>query len=157
GRVLEAFAVLDLLAVGVAHHVVGEHDAAQTGQADAWGLQRIAGAFERLFATGRDILLGGRLAGVIHPAVVPVAVREQDRGQFAGLALGPIEVAAHIMAGITGEEDLFDGVVAAVDLAVDDRAERSPLGQRPQAVGDQDLLAQLALALLPLGARGRRL
>jgi hypothetical protein len=60
------------------------------------------------------------------------------------------------MAGIAGEEDLFDGVAVARDFAVDDGVEGRLLGQGPQAGGDEDLLAHDLAARLPFLERGGR-
>jgi hypothetical protein len=93
-----------------------EDDAAQARELGTAGLQRIASALDGLLRPDLDLALDVLLAvgrlGVVKSAVggSPVAVGRQDGGQLVRLALGPIEVAADIMAGITGEEDLFNGV-----------------------------------------------
>jgi hypothetical protein len=60
------------------------------------------------------------------------------------------------MAGVAGEEDLFDGVVVAVDLAVDDRAEGRFLRHGPEAGGDEHLFADTLSAIVPAFFAGRR-
>src|SRR5262249_25017219 len=153
----EAGAVVDLFAVGVADHVVVEDHAAHAGELGAAGLQRVARLLHRLLGPLVDLGLGGLLAGVVKAAIGPVAVRREDGGQLAGLALGAVEVAADVVAGVAGEEDLFDGVALAVDLAVDDGLERGLRGEGPEPVANEDLLADVLAALLPrfLGGRGR--
>ena len=147
----EAFAMRDRLAVGVADHVVVEDDAAHAGELGAASLQRIACAPR---SSSRPPLRSGSsrglVAGLVESAVGPVAVRTQHAGQLARLALGPVEVAADVMARHAGEEDLFDGVAVAVDLAVDDGIQRRLLGHRPESVGDEHLLAQFLTAFLPM-------
>src|SRR5580700_537756 len=61
------------------------------------------------------------------------------------------------MPGHAREEDLFDGVVAPVDLAVNDWRERLLRRHGPQAGGDEHALADDAGLLLPsfLGPGGR--
>src|SRR5262249_26316682 len=86
--------------------------------------------------------------GVVEAAVGPVAVRAEHPRQRPRLALGPVEAARDVVAGGAGEEDLLDGGVVAVDLAVNDRGERRLLRHGPQAEGAQHLLAQLLPGLV---------
>jgi hypothetical protein len=153
----EAEAMPDFLAVGVANHVISEDDAAHARQHGAGCLEGIATACQRAFAAASDVLFGRCLAGIIHPAVIPVAMGKQDSRQFASLAAGPVQVAADVVARVTGEEDFFNRVFVALDLAVNDSAERRFFRPRPEAVGDQNLLAQLLSTALPFLARFRGL
>ena len=114
-----------------AYHVVMEDDAAHPRQLDAASLKRIAGAGHVRFGFNFYLFCRNRLAGVVETAVLPMAVRTEDGGQFAGLALGPIEVAADVMAWHTGKKDLFDCVIIAFDFAVDYWIERRFHGHRP--------------------------
>ena len=76
-----------LHAVGIADHVVVEHDAAHAGQLHAAALQRAAAAdFEPLGAC--HDLLRERARLIEEPAVGPMAVRAEHAGKLARLALG---------------------------------------------------------------------
>src|SRR5207245_1161043 len=94
--------------------------------------------------------------GIVKPAVGPVAVGAKNSGPLAirGLTpparrFGPVEIARDIMSWIACEEDFFDGVVIAVDRAVDNRLQRSLFGHGPKAGSHQHLFAQLLAACLP--------
>ena len=104
-------------------------------------------------------LVGGHLGApkVREASVGPVAVRDENGRLFRARALRPIEIPAYIMSRIAGEVDFFDGVIIAVDLAVNHRIERRFGRQRPESIGDQHLLAQLTAAHLPCLQIGRRL
>ena len=145
----EALAVGDLLAVGVAHHVVLEHHAAHPRQLGAARLQGIAGPFESLFRPLLDLGLRLLGAGLVEPAVLPVSVRAQHGRQLAGPALGPVQVAANVIARVAGEEDLFDGVPVTVDLAVDDRTEGRLRRHRPQPFRHKHLFAEFLPPAFP--------
>ncbi len=54
------------------------------------------------------------------------------------------------MAGVTGEVDFFDRIAVPVDFAVDHRIKRRLLGQGPEAISYQDLLAHLLAAYFPI-------
>src|ERR1700722_4410108 len=133
-----------------------EDDATHARQLGAAGLERIAGALHRLLRLLVHLRLRLFLAGVEEAAVVPVAMRTQHARQLARLARGPIEIAADVVAGHTGEVDLFDGVISAIDPAMDHRRQRRLRRHRPEAIGHENLLAQVAAASLPrlFGGRG---
>src|SRR5262249_5307707 len=111
--VLFAAGVVDLRTVRVANHVKVEHHAAHAGQLGAAGLQRVRGPFARLLRAVLQLGLDLARAGLEETAqprgvaavAAPVPVRAEDRGQSARLALGPVEVAADVMARVAGEED----------------------------------------------------
>src|SRR5205807_7395144 len=71
-------------------------------------------------------------------------------------ALRPIKIAADIMAGVAGEENLFDGVLIAIDLAMNNRIEGSLLRHRPQSRRDEDTLAYFFAAGFPCFLACRR-
>ena len=54
-----------------------------------------------------------------------------------------------------GKEDFCDGIIVAVDLAVDDGVERSFFRHRPQSLGDEGLSAQRLTAGVPFLERCR--
>src|SRR5207245_1819665 len=89
------------------------------------GLERIVGAFQGLLGSLINLRLGGFVAGIIKSAVAPVTVGAEHARSLAVLALGPIEIAGNIMARIAREEDFLDRVIVAIDLAMDDRPQRS--------------------------------
>src|SRR5438045_863688 len=77
-----------------------------------------------------DLGASGFLARIVKPAVGPVAVGAENSGPLAirGLTprarrFGSVEIARDIMSRIARKEDFFDGIVIAVDLAVNDRRE----------------------------------
>ena len=111
----------NLHAVGIAHHVVAEHDAAHPRQLHANGLQRIRAANLESFAPFGDQLARGVEPGVSESSVGPVAVREQNTGQLAALAGRPVKAAGDEVAGIAFEINPFDGVAIAIDLASESR------------------------------------
>ncbi len=124
------------MGVVVADEVVGKGDHALFGEIDA---------------------AGGDAAGVGigEAAVVPMTVGIQDSGERAGaVAEGAVEVSGEIKAGIGLEINFLDGVAVADDFIGDDGVERSFFGQGPEAAADEDLLADEAGALLPLGFAG---
>ena len=151
--VLEPFAVRDRGAVRVPDHVVLEHDEPELRECGRERLHEVPAAVDVRFAAGLHAGLAGLLAVVVEPPAGPVAVREQHAGALHGLAfLGsgrPIQVAADVVARRAGEVHLLDGVLALVDLAVNDRVQRRLLRQRPQARRDEHLLAELLPPRLP--------
>lgn len=152
-RVLETFAVRDRGAVRVADHVVLEHDEPELGERDRQRLHEVPAAIHVRFALGIDALLRGGFAVVVEPAAGPVAVREQHAGVFHVLLLvhhgRPVQVAADVVPRRASEVDLLDGVLALVDLAVNDRVQRRLLRHRPQPGRDEHLLAELLPACFP--------
>src|SRR5262249_43342453 len=131
-------------------------DAAHAGEHRAAGLERVAGALGGLLGPLLDLLGGGLLAGVEEAAVGPVPVRAEHAGVLRRAVPGPVQVAADVVAPPAWRRDLLDGVAVALEAAVDDRLQRRLLRQRPEAGGDQDALADLAAALVPLVPGGRR-
>src|SRR5438552_14806451 len=67
-----------------------------------------------------------------------------------------IEVPGNVMARQAGEEHLLHRVAIALDLAVDGRLDGPALRHRPQALGNEQVFAEFAAALLPRLARRRR-
>ena len=99
--------------------------------------------------------------GVLQPAVVPVAVRRDDRGEAAGRRgfQRAIEIAAEIVAGHGLEQHLLDGVRPVLDAAEDLRVQGVLRRHGQQAGGGENLLAQMRAPRLPfrqrlVGARG---
>src|SRR5438477_284012 len=109
----------DRLAVGVTHHVISEYHATHPGQHGTWGLQEIASSFWGFFRAAVefifDVFLAVLLQSIKEPSFVPMTMCEEDTRLLAALALGTVEIAAHVMAGSAGEEDLFDGIFVAID------------------------------------------
>ena len=74
---------------------------------------------------------GGLLAGVVESAVGPMPVRAQDARQFAGLALGPIQIAGDKMPRVALQIDAIDGVGIAIDAAMNHGVGRRARRHRP--------------------------
>src|SRR6516162_6174505 len=111
-------------AVGHAHHVVMEHNAAHAREHGATGLQRISRSVHCGFRAAFHLVAGLSFGPFVKSAVLPVTVWTEDAGKWSRLVLGPIKVAANIVTGHRSEEHFFDGVLVAVDVAVDDGMKR---------------------------------
>src|SRR5262249_36432911 len=106
-------------------------------------LRAFLGRLRAAFAIAFPAIRGG------ETRVLPVAMGIEDGGAFAGLAGRPIKIAGHVMAGMADEEDLFDRVAVASDLAGDGRIERDFFRHGPHALRDEELLLEDRLAGLP--------
>ena len=127
---LAAEVVRQLPAVVVADHVVGEDDEPLQGEVDrAPGHRRDRRVFE--------------------PAVRPVTVRRQNRGEGPG-AGGSIQVAGDVEARQALEVDLGNRVAVAPLLVEDLRVKRCLVGHRQQARRRKNVLAKIRGSLLPL-------
>src|SRR5262249_23011307 len=91
--------VAQLDAIGIADHVVMEADAAHPSAWNRKGLQQAAAAAFKPLGSDDDLFANRGAADVDEAAVVPVAVREQNARDFAGLVLRPIEIAGDKEAG----------------------------------------------------------
>ncbi len=121
------------LAVVVANHVVQEDDTAQLRPANAALLN-----------------LG------IHAPVVPVAVGAQDPRQPARGVCRPVEIAAQGEARECLEHDLLDGVIIAIELAINLGIERRLGKHRPEPERNAQLVAKMTSPVAPGGCgRGR--
>ena len=65
----------DLQAVGVAHHVVVEHDDPHTSHLHAAGLEGAMGGRFESFGTGAQLAFHFRIGGVVKATVGPMPVR----------------------------------------------------------------------------------
>ena len=60
-----------------------------------------------------------------------MAVGEEDAGDFARDFFRAVKIAGHEKAGGTLEVDFFDGVIGALDLAMDDGVQEYPYAEPP--------------------------
>ena len=145
-----------LHAVGHAFHVVDEGDAAHAGELNAAGLDDVSPAALELLAAGGDLSAHGVGAFVVEAAIFPVAVwAEHGRARSLRGRFRPIERSGDVVARKRLEDDALDGIVVALDLAVDDRIERAARGHRVQPGGHQHAGAYLRAARGPIGLRRR--
>ena len=144
----------DLLAVGVANHVVVEHDATHASQLHAARLQRAAAAVRKSLGTLHDLLLDFLRSAIVEPPVRPVAVWAQYAGALVRLPLGPKQAAGDEEPRHALEVDLFDRVVTFIQATVDDRIERRLGRLWPQPERHQHLLPHLCRPAPPI-ARAR--
>src|SRR5437867_6428507 len=79
--------------------------------------------------------------GILKPAVGPVPVRGENRGEAPVLASRAVEISRHEKAGIALEEYLLDRISITLDSLENLRLQRSLLGHRPEPCGDENLLA----------------
>ncbi len=127
----------DLGIVTVSEHVVLEDGAAEAGEADAAGLDGIAGGFDEGFRAGSDFLFGGFFSSVVEAGFVPMSVGAEHAGAFTRAVFGTIKAAGEEESRAGFEEDFFDGEVAAVDQAMNDGVQGSAIWLGKQA--DRDL------------------
>ena len=147
----DAGGVRQLHAVGRAFHIVDESYAAHAGELDAAGLNDVSPTALELLAAGGDLLTHRRSAFVVKSAIVPVAVRtEHGRAQSLRGRFRPIERTGDVMAGKRLEDDALNGIVVALDFAVDDRIQRAARGHRMQSGGHQHAGAYLGAARRPI-------
>ena len=120
----------ELKRVGVTERIPLPDDAAHAGQLDTQGLEATLTAFGERLLAGGDLLAD--IVGVLdeEACVLPVAMGEQHNGRLACDLLGAIKVTGHEEPGRTFEVDLFNGVFAAVDFAMDDGVEGRARGHR---------------------------
>src|SRR5262249_27257170 len=76
----EAFAMLDLLAVCVADHVVMKYDTTHPSQLGAACLERMTRSLYGFLGSLGDLRLGGFFSRVVEPAILPMTVRAQHSG-----------------------------------------------------------------------------
>ena len=77
-----------------------------------------------------------------------MTVRAQHTRPTPGDTFGPIETTGDVMAGKALQVDLLDGIVVAIDLAMDNGVGRGLRRHGPEPGGDQQLAPH---ALAPLG------
>src|SRR5437762_10641776 len=113
---LRVFAKLNV--IGVADHVVMKTDTAHASALHRQRLQQAAAAALEPLGADDDFFSHRRAADVDKSAVVPVAMRKEYAGYFAGFVFRPIEIAGHKESRHALKIGFLDRVIAFVDAAV---------------------------------------
>ncbi|GBD37748.1 hypothetical protein HRbin36_02884 [bacterium HR36] len=122
------------LGIGVADHVVMEDHAPHPRQHGATRLQRIARTCFRFLRTTGQLVFHRLGVGLKEAAIRPMSMRAQHPREplpHVGFRFGPIQIPRYIVSRQAFEINFPDGVLVAVNRAVDNRLQRGAFGHRP--------------------------
>jgi len=85
-----------------------------------------------------------------------MTVRTEDGREWTGRIFGSVNIPRHEKPGQAFEIDFFNGVITAVDCAVDNWVEWRSLWKWPEPKADEEVFAKRDAALLPFLLSGGR-